>query len=156
MATYLLGYDIASSSVKAALVYVQTARPVASATSPDQEMTIISPQPGWREQHPEDWWKEVIRAAQRLKENHSILSPVFREAFVNTMGATLDLYNTDGAQCAARGAGIGAIMFSMFEEAFTSLERVGLIEPSPTIQAAHQDAFAQGRSHLKTTELINA
>ena len=158
MAAYILGYDVGSSSVKAALVDARTGRLVASATSPDQEMAILDCQPGWGEQHPNDWWQEVVQAMQRLKEGqaNTFPSPVFREAFVNTTGATLELYNTDGAQGAARGAGIGAGVYSTFDEAFDSLERVGLTEPSPTLQAAYQDAFAHWHSQLETTELTNA
>ena len=158
MAAYLLGYDIGSSSVKAALVDEQTGRLVASATIPDQEMVILASQPGWGEQHLDDWWQEVVRATQRLKEGQAnmFLNPVFQEAFVNTTGATLELYNTDGAQGAARGAGIGVGVYSTFDEAFDSLERVGLTEPSPTLQAAYQNAFAHWHSQLETTELTNA
>jgi xylulokinase len=94
---------------------------------------------------------QIVRAGQA----NMFLSPVFREAFVNTTGATLELYNTDGAQGAARGAGIGAGVYTTFDEAFASLERVGLAEPSPTLQAAYREAFDQWHSNLQTTELTN-
>ena len=68
MAAYLLGYDIGSSSVKAALIDAQTGRLVASASSPDQEMKILSSQPDWGEQNPDDWWQELIQATGRLKK----------------------------------------------------------------------------------------
>lgn len=92
----------------------------------------------------------VIRAGQA----NMFLSPVFREAFVNTTGATLELYNTDGAQGAARGAGIGAGIYTSFNEAFTSLERVGLTEPEPALQAAYAEAFDKWHSHMQLTELL--
>ena len=94
----------------------------------------------------------VVRAGQA----NMFLSPVFREAFVNTTGATLELYNTDGAQGAARGAGIGAGVYTSFDEAFTSLERVGLTEPTPALQAAYAEAFDRWHSHSQLTELTNA
>lgn len=53
---YLLGLDIGSSSVKAALVDSATGRPVAQAQSPEVEMAIDAPQPGWAEQDPDLWW----------------------------------------------------------------------------------------------------
>lgn len=56
---YLLGYDIGSSSVKAALVETQTGRIAASAFYPKKEMTIDAPQPGWAEQDPEMWWANL-------------------------------------------------------------------------------------------------
>ena len=68
MAGYLLGYDVGSSSVKAALLDVDTGAPVASATSPEKEMAISAPQPGWAEQHPELWWEQVIKATRKLRQ----------------------------------------------------------------------------------------
>ena len=56
---YLLGYDIGSSSVKAALVETQTGRIAASAFYPKQEMPIMAKQPGWAEQDPEMWWTNL-------------------------------------------------------------------------------------------------
>lgn len=64
---YLLGYDIGSSSVKAALVAVETGKPVATVFSPDSEMPISSPKPGFAEQDPEMWWKELINATDKLR-----------------------------------------------------------------------------------------
>jgi xylulokinase len=45
----------------------------------------------------------VIRAGHA----NMFLSPLFREAFVNTIGAQVELYDTDGAKGAAIGAGKG-------------------------------------------------
>ncbi|QMW02435.1 xylulokinase [Spirosoma foliorum] len=95
---------------------------------------------------------QVVRAGQA----NMFLSPVFREAFVNTTGATLELYNTDGAQGAARGAGIGVGVYSSFDEAFASLERVSLTEPQPQLQAAYTEAFDRWHSKLQLTEFTNA
>ncbi len=68
---YLLGYDIGSSSVKAALLETATGKTVASAFSPSNEMPIASPQPGFAEQEPEMWWKELVNATQLLKQKNS-------------------------------------------------------------------------------------
>lgn len=59
---YLLGIDIGSSSVKCALVEVETGVCVASAFSPTTEMLISSPQQGFAEQDPERWWQELVNA----------------------------------------------------------------------------------------------
>jgi xylulokinase len=64
---YLLGYDIGSSSVKASLFDIQDQRVIASATSPQAELDIISPKSGWAEQHPDMWWKHVALAASKLR-----------------------------------------------------------------------------------------
>ncbi len=71
------------------------------------------------------------------------LSPVFREAFANTTGAAVELYNTDGSAGAARGAGMGAGIYSNFEEAFAGLKQVGAAEPESAKQQAYQDAYEQ-------------
>jgi len=63
---YLLGYDIGTSSVKAALVDIESGRAVASAQYPDTEAPIIAQQLGWAEQEPEMWWEEVKQVTQRV------------------------------------------------------------------------------------------
>jgi len=56
---YLLGYDIGSSSVKAALVEIETGKTVASDFCPKAEMPMYAAQPGWAEQDPEMWWTNL-------------------------------------------------------------------------------------------------
>lgn len=65
---YLLGYDIGSSSVKAALIEADSGKLAATAFSPSSEMEIISSQPGFAEQNPERWWKELIHATEKLRQ----------------------------------------------------------------------------------------
>jgi len=62
---YLLGLDIGSSSVKAAVVEIASGKAVAQSQSPDHEMPMSAPQPGWAEQDPELWWKHVVMAIQK-------------------------------------------------------------------------------------------
>ncbi|MCG8581951.1 MAG: carbohydrate kinase, partial [Bacteroidales bacterium] len=56
---YSLGFDIGSSSVKVALLDVTTGKAVNSAFYPKEEMAILSPQAGWAEQNPSDWWNNL-------------------------------------------------------------------------------------------------
>jgi xylulokinase len=63
---YLLGYDIGSSSVKAALVDARSGDTIAIAQHPDTEMRIAAPQPDWAEQNPADWWQAACLATQKL------------------------------------------------------------------------------------------
>lgn len=63
---YLLGYDIGSSSVKAALVEAESGKLLASAQYPESEMPIAAPRPGWAEQDPEQWWEALIQATRKL------------------------------------------------------------------------------------------
>jgi xylulokinase len=64
----ILGIDIGSSSIKAALVDVKTGEAVASAFFPKQEMAIKSVKPGWAEQDPESWWENLKPAVQAVME----------------------------------------------------------------------------------------
>lgn len=63
---YLLGFDLGSSSVKACLVEADSGKAVASAFFPETEMAIESPQPGFAEQQPENWWLNACRASQAV------------------------------------------------------------------------------------------
>lgn len=65
---YLLGYDAGSSSIKATLLDAETGEVMASATSPERELSIDVPQPGWAEQDPEVWWGHVKRATALIRE----------------------------------------------------------------------------------------
>ncbi|PWT72192.1 MAG: carbohydrate kinase [Bacteroidetes bacterium] len=65
---YLLGFDIGSSSVKAAILEAETGKPLSSAFSPEIEMQIHSPRPGFAEQDPELWWSELVNAVNKLKK----------------------------------------------------------------------------------------
>lgn len=63
---YLLGYDIGSSSIKAALVDAQSGQAVRVVQYPETEMEIKAEQAGWAEQEPESWWRHVCQATQNL------------------------------------------------------------------------------------------
>ncbi len=63
---YLLGYDLGSSSIKAALVKADTGKTVAMAQYPETEMEIIAKEPGWAEQDPEIWWHNVCQVTKKL------------------------------------------------------------------------------------------
>lgn len=67
---YTIGYDIGSSSVKAALLDVETGKCLATAISPSQEMPMLAPVAGWAEQDPEMWWQEVQHATKKLQQQH--------------------------------------------------------------------------------------
>lgn len=62
---YSIGFDVGSSSVKGALLDIETGKTTALALFPHDEMPIHSPQPGWAEQHPDYWWK-CLREVSRI------------------------------------------------------------------------------------------
>lgn len=88
---------------------------------------------------------KVIRAGNA----NMFLSPLFREAFVNTIDARLELYDTDGAKGAALGAGVGAGIFHSFEEAFKGLHIIRSEEPSDKLKAPYEEAYQQWRMILQ-------
>lgn len=69
--SYLLGYDIGSSSIKASLVQADTGQVVASATSPNQELPMDAPQEGWAEQPPDLWWEHLLKVTHQLRQNNA-------------------------------------------------------------------------------------
>lgn len=72
----LIGLDIGSSSIKASLVNAETGIVAATAQSPDCELRILAPQPGWAEQDPDIWWHHVIECMRILKVKAGDLSDV--------------------------------------------------------------------------------
>ncbi len=58
------------------------------------------------------------------------LSPVFRDTLASVSGAVIELYDTDGAAGAAKGAGIGIGIYRDNNEAFASLEKIDEIFPA--------------------------
>lgn len=77
------------------------------------------------------------------------LSPIFREALANVTNATIELYDTDGAVGAAKGAGIGAGIYKNEKEAFASLVKLQVIEPDPARQEQYMAAYEQWAAYLK-------
>jgi len=69
---YSIGYDIGSSSIKAALVETNTGKSTALVSEPKEEMEMVALQNGWAEQHPDDWWKHVCAATKRLLSENNI------------------------------------------------------------------------------------
>ncbi len=88
----------------------------------------------------------VIRAGNA----NMFLSPLFREAFVNTIGARLELYDTDGAKGAALGAGVGAGFFKSFEDAFKGLKVIRSEEPSEKLKLPYAEAYGNWMKHLQS------
>jgi xylulokinase len=87
----------------------------------------------------------VIRAGM----SNMFLSALFREAFTDTVGTPLELYDTNGAVGAALGAGLGAGIFADEQEAFSHLRRVLALQPSREADRYAQ-VYQDWKSHLQT------
>lgn len=91
---------------------------------------------------------EVIKVAR----GNMFLSDVFTRAFANTTQAAVELYDTDGAAGAARGAALGAGYYASPDEAFAGLERLAVIEPDASAAAEYQDAYQTWQRDLPGAE----
>ncbi|HQG05188.1 MAG TPA: FGGY family carbohydrate kinase [Anaerohalosphaeraceae bacterium] len=78
----------------------------------------------------------------RAGKANLFLSPVFSQTFASLTGAMVELYNTDGSQGAARGAGIGAGIYKSFAEAFQTLKKIETIEPNSAQAELCRQAYA--------------
>jgi xylulokinase len=77
----------------------------------------------------------------RAGKANLFLSPIFAQTLADVTGSTIELYNTDGAQGAARGAGIGAGVFNNTAECFEGLKMLERIEPIEKNIAATKAAY---------------
>lgn len=91
-----------------------------------------------------------IRTVRAGKAN-MFLSDIFASTFATLTGASIELYNTDGSQGAARGAGIGAGIYKTAPEAFAPLKKLQVIEPDSKLEPACKDAYARWHKTLQTT-----
>ena len=73
------------------------------------------------------------------------LSDRFCQAFAQLTGAPLELYDTDGAQGAARAAGVGAGAFETHADALAGVEQIGRFEPRPDLRDAYGSFYARWR-----------
>ncbi|WP_397445665.1 xylulokinase [Polaribacter sp. R77954] len=69
---YHLGLDIGSSSIKAALVEVESGKSIGVVQEPKHEMGMFALKNGWAEQEPKDWWLHICNAIQSLKKQYNI------------------------------------------------------------------------------------
>ncbi|MDR3625952.1 MAG: FGGY family carbohydrate kinase [Ignavibacteriaceae bacterium] len=92
---------------------------------------------------------KIIRAGKA----NMFLSPVFSQTLANVTGASIELYDTDGSQGAARGAAYGAGFYKSFDDAFKSLNKTGEINPVITDVEKHLGAYELWLSRLNSTLL---
>ena len=76
------------------------------------------------------------------------LNPMFCTTLASVTGATINLYETDGAVGAAKGAGIGAGIYGSFDEAFATLKHISTIEPDAKNAQAYMDAYKLWKERL--------
>ena len=71
---YYIGFDLGSSSVKAALIESSTGKSIGITQYPEIEMEIIAEQIGWAEQDPNLWWKNIGKVTKKLLKQTGVSS----------------------------------------------------------------------------------
>ncbi len=84
---------------------------------------------------------DIPQKTIRAGKANLFLSKSFREIFVNVTGTRLELYDTDGAAGAARGAALGAGFYKNEKEAFSNLELIDSIEPDPKLKQQYKKLY---------------
>jgi xylulokinase len=69
---YYLGIDLGSSSIKIALVEINSGKSVGVVQEPEQEMSMLAMEVGWAEQDPMDWWSHVCTGIKKLKKKYRV------------------------------------------------------------------------------------
>lgn len=97
-----------------------------------------------------DVMKEMGMDIKVIKAGNAnmFLSPIFRDSLAGVTGATIELYDTDGAAGAAKAAGIGVGIFASNEEAFASLNKIMTVEPDPSTEEQFEQAYLKWKSYL--------
>jgi len=84
----------------------------------------------------------------RAGNANMFLSPVFRQTLASVSGATIELYDTDGATGAAKGAGIGAGIYASNDDAFASLKKLAVIEPDVQQKEEYRDGYLRWKGWI--------
>jgi xylulokinase len=97
-----------------------------------------------------DVMKSIGLEFEVIKAGYSNLfqSEVFREAFVNTCNVNLEIYNTDGSQGAARGAGFGVGYYSSIDKAYKGLKRIDKLETSSELVERYGTVYRDWKKNL--------
>ncbi len=89
---------------------------------------------------------DVIRAGAA----NLFLSPLFRQTLATLTGACIELFNTDGALGAARGAALGAGYYRSRAEAFSTLRLLETIEPEAAEREVLESAYRSWRAAVES------
>ena len=98
-----------------------------------------------------DIMKEMGMTIRKIHAGNAnmFFSPIFRDTLAGMTGATIELYDTDGAAGAAKGAGIGCGIYKDHDEAFASLEKLAVIEPDASKAAQYEELYQRWKQVLE-------
>jgi xylulokinase len=115
----------------------------------DEKFKTQNSEPGTQTNH--QFTKSQNHQIIRAGKANLFLSPVFCEALSCISNSTIELYETDGALGAARGAGVGAGFYKDFNEAFSTLKKLKIIEPDNSKTEQYNGAYKKWLDVLNKT-----
>ncbi len=122
---YFIGYDIGSSSIKAALVKADSGETVHLSQYPKKEMSMLAHQDGWAEQAPEDWWNAICEATKELLEASAISAREIKSIGISyqmhglvLVDKNLEVLRPSIIWCDSRAVEIGAKAFQELGPSF--------------------------------------
>ncbi|OBX27012.1 xylulokinase [Gelidibacter algens] len=126
---YYIGFDIGSSSIKAALVEISTGKSIGVIQEPKTEMSMLALKNGWAEQNPEEWWRHICKAIGHLKKKYTVSRNQIKGIGISYQMHGLVLVDIDGKPlrksilwCDSRAVQIGKDAFlNIGSEKCTSL-----------------------------------
>lgn len=120
---YYIGFDIGSSSIKAALVLINTGKSIGVVQEPETEMEMLALKNGWAEQHPDDWWKHICKAIAQLKKTYKVEASEIKGIGISYQMHGLVLVDKTGKPlrnsiiwCDSRAVEIGNLAFKTLGE----------------------------------------
>jgi len=93
---YYLGLDIGSSSIKAAIVEIDSGKSIGVVQEPETEMSMLALKNGWAEQRPEEWWLHICKAIKKLKKAHNVTRTQIKGIGISYQMHGLVLVDNDG------------------------------------------------------------
>lgn len=98
-----------------------------------------------------DIMEEMGMNVSKIHAGHAnmFLSPIFRNTLAGVTGATIELYDTDGSVGAAKGAGLGAGIYKNNTEAFSTLDKLEVIEPNSAQEEQYKEAYEHWKRRLE-------
>ena len=138
----LLGYDIGSSAIKAAVLDAETGTIQASARAPsDEEMTMEAPRPGWAEQPSERWWEHVQDATAALRDEVEFDPEAIRGLGLSYQMHGLVLVGEDHEVLRPAIIWADSRAVDIGRDAFEGLDVVDTITPRPKQADAYAAAY---------------
>ncbi|MDG1871161.1 MAG: FGGY family carbohydrate kinase [Flavobacterium sp.] len=120
---YYIGFDIGSSSVKAAIVEIANGKSIGVVQEPETEMEMLALKNGWAEQKPEEWWMHCCNAVAKLKKKYAISRTQIKGIGISYQMHGLVLVDKNGAPlrksiiwCDSRAVAIGNEAFQSIGE----------------------------------------